>query len=162
MAIYNFITYWKVNAPVENAWEVIRDVRKWHEWWHGVLKVYELNKGYGEDHGARFAHTWQSFLPYKLKFETEITQVLLYKSIEANVTGELEGTGRWEFRDEGNGHTTVVYYWHVRTTMAWMNITAPLLSGVFRWNHDTVMRWGSKGLAKKLNCDVKFSSEWIH
>ncbi|HKR05386.1 MAG TPA: SRPBCC family protein [Bacteroidia bacterium] len=162
MTTYKFITYWNVNVPVEKVWEVIKDVRKWPEWWRGVLNVEELKKGSDNNHGARFAHTWQSFLPYKLKFETEITEVVLHRSITANVTGELEGTGRWEFRDEGNRHTTVVYHWHVLTTMTWMNITAPLLSGAFRWNHDTVMRWGVEGLARKLNCRVKFSSEWIH
>jgi|SRR6185436_6975144 len=161
MAEYRFITYWKVEAPVGKIWEVIKDVRKWPSWWHGVLEVRELKKG-SNDHGGCFAHTWQSFLPYKLKFETEITEVLFQKSIEANVTGELEGTGKWEFRVEDNGTTLVVYHWHVRTTMAWMNITAPFLSGIFRWNHDAVMRWGSEGLAKKLNCKIKFSSESLH
>jgi hypothetical protein len=161
VAHYKFITYWKVNAPLQQVWDVIRNIRAWHEWWHGVLEVREIKKGTDDDHGACFAHTWQSLIPYKLKFITEVTGIETCKSISADVTGELEGTGRWEFIDEGNGITTVVYYWFVRTTMTWMNVTAPFLSGVFRWNHDTVMKWGGKGLGRRLSCDVAFSSKWL-
>jgi len=162
MKEYNFITYWKVNAPVQDTWEIIMNTGRWHEWWKGVLDVHEIKKGNDGYTGACFSHTWRSFIPYKLKFVTEITEVNFNRTIKANVTGELEGTGEWKFKDDGSGNTTVIYYWHVRTTMAWMNITAPLLSGIFRWNHDTVMRWGGMGLGKKLNCKVEFSSEWIH
>lgn len=162
MAEYKFVTYWNVDAPVESVWQIIQSVRNWHSWWPGVLEVRELKPGIDDDRGALFAHTWRSFLPYKLKFVTEITDVVPLQTIAATVTGELEGSGKWEFiRDDAN-RTTVVYYWFVSTTTPWMNITAPLLSNVFRWNHDAVMRWGSKGLSRKLNCHVGFSSEWIH
>jgi hypothetical protein len=161
MAAYKFITSWKLNAPVQDVWNVISEISRWHEWWHGVLEVRPLAVIHA-DSPARFAHTWRSFIPYKLRFETEVTGMEQYNFIQANVTGELEGTGRWVFTDEGNGYTTVTYFWYVRTTMAWMNLTAPVLGGVFRWNHDTVMRWGGQGLAEKLNCAVAFSSKRIH
>jgi hypothetical protein len=32
-----------------------------------------------------------------------------------------------------------------------MNLLAPIARPFFRWNHDTIMRWGAEGLAKKLN-----------
>ena len=157
MADYKFITHWKLNAPLEDIWNIIHDISKWHEWWKGVLEVKVIDDS---KHGEiRFAHTWQSFIPYKLRFETRITEIDPMKSISAIATGELAGTGRWEFLDTGKGDTIVTYYWFVSTTSTWMNITAPFLSWLFRWNHDTVMRWGGEGLAKKLNCDLYFSSE---
>ncbi len=162
MAEYKFITYWKINTRKEEVWELIKNVSSWPDWWPGVLDVHQIqNVGDGE-HSPRFAHTWQSFLPYKLKFVTEITEIVIYKSIEAKVIGELEGKGLWEFKEEEFGNTTVVYKWHVRTTLTWMNISAPFLSGVFRRNHDTIMRWGGEGIAKKLNCRVMFRSEQLH
>jgi hypothetical protein len=158
MAEYKFITHWKLDAPLPEIWDVISDASKWPEWWKGVLKVKVLSDG--SDGKIRFAHTWRSFIPYKLKFITSVIEINPLKNITAKATGELEGTGEWEFK-ESNGGTTVTYYWFVRTNRMWMKLTAPLLSWLFRWNHDTVMRWGGEGLAKKLKCNIRFSSEWL-
>jgi hypothetical protein len=157
MAEYKFITRWKLDASLPEVWEIVSDIQRWHEWWKGVLEVKVISDS--ADGKIRFAHTWRSFIPYKLKFITAITEIVPLKSITATATGELEGTGRWEFKEESNGGTIVTYYWFVRTTSIWMNMSAPFLSWLFRMNHDTVMRWGGEGLAKKLNCNIHFSSE---
>jgi len=159
MAEYKFVTRWKLDAPVQEIWDIISEIGKWHEWWRGVLEVKIISEG--SNGKIRFAHTWQSFIPYKLKFVTEVTEIDPLKTIMATVTGELEGTGRWEFKDAGNGETLVTYFWFVKTKMKWMNLTSPFLRWLFRWNHDTVMEWGGKGLAKKLRCNIQFSREWI-
>src|SRR5437762_1749623 len=115
---YKFITYWKLDVPPEEAWRLISDIVKWPEWWKGVLSVKVIHNG---DERIRFDQIWQSFIPYKLNFITEVTAVEIYKTIHANVTGELEGTGQWEFIHEADGTTTIIYYWFVRTTPLWMN-----------------------------------------
>jgi ribosome-associated toxin RatA of RatAB toxin-antitoxin module len=162
MPYYQFITSWKLDAPLEKIWELISNVPEWQHWWPGVLEVKVLESAGNNGHQVRFAHTWRSFIPYKLKFVTEVTEIALYDEIKANVTGELKGTGRWKFMKDRNDGTIVTYFWFVNTTRIWMNLTAPFLSGIFRWNHDTVMRWGGMGLAKKLNCSVEFSSTRLH
>ena len=149
MAKYKFVTRWKLNAPLPEIWNCISEIEKWTEWWKGVLEVKVIRDRTNDR--IRFAHTWQSFIPYKLKFITEVIEIDPLKSITAKVTGELEGTGRWEFKEAANGETVVTYYWFVSTTTTWMNLTAPFLSWLFRWNHNTVMRWGGKGLTEKLN-----------
>jgi len=63
--------------------------------------------------------------------------------------GELEGDGTWHFTEE-NGITKVRYYWNVKTNKAWMNYFAFILKPLFKFNHDVVMKWGAKGLSKKL------------
>ena len=158
MAEYKFITHWKLDAPLPEIWDIVNDPERWNEWWQGVLEVKALSDS--TTGNIRFEHTWRSFIPYKLKFITTVTEIDPLKSIFATVTGELEGTGKWEFKENNEG-TEVTYYWFVRTTMNWMKITAPFLSWLFRWNHDTVMRWGGEGLAKKLNCSMQFKSEWL-
>ena len=138
---------------------MISEVSKWPEWWKGVLEVKELSDS--SEGKIRFAHTWKSFIPYKLRFTTAVVEIEPLKSITANATGELEGTGRWEFKETEGGETIVTYFWFVHTTTTLMNVTAPFLSWLFRWNHDTVMRWGGEGLSRKLKCHIHFSSEWI-
>src|SRR5437762_13821596 len=121
MAHYNFITYWELSAPLEAVWDLIVDASAWPTWWKGVLEVKEMDSGRDEKHSKHFSHTWRSFIPYKLKFETEIVAMQYHQSIKAQVTGELEGTGKWDFKRDGNGNTTVTYYWLVSTTTKWMN-----------------------------------------
>jgi hypothetical protein len=72
--------------------------------------------------------------------------------IEGEAVGELSGTGRWRFAQEGEA-TRVRYEWDVRTTKPWMNLLAPLARPLFKWNHDVVMEWGAQGLARRLGAE---------
>ena len=96
--------------------------------------------------------TWRSFLPYELVFETHTTLVERPFQIEAQVDGELAGTGRWRFFD--GRETAVTYEWNVHTTRPWMNLLAPIARPVFRWNHNVVMHQGGRGLADLLGAQL--------
>lgn len=69
--------------------------------------------------------------------------------LEGMAQGQLNGKGRWMLRAEGNT-THITYQWDVTTSRVWMNVLAPLLAPVFRWNHGQVMAAGGVGLAKHL------------
>lgn len=92
-------------------------------------------------------------LPYRLTFDINVLSILQYSLLEGAASGEVEGHGVWSFIDTGR-ETIVRYDWNVRTTIRWMNILAPLAAPLFRWNHDTIMREGAKGLARKLGTHV--------
>jgi hypothetical protein len=81
-----------------------------------------------------------------------LTRVEPLALIEGEAVGELSGTGRWQFTDEGDS-TRVRYDWNVKTTKPWMNLLAPVARPVFKWNHDVVMNWGAEGLARKLGVE---------
>lgn len=156
MAKYFFTTVWKVNAPKEAVWEIIKNVSDWPMWWHGVVEVQKIKEGDTDGLNAIYKQTWKSRLPYKLIFITEATWIEPFNAMEGKASGDLDGTGRWEFYDDGNGWTTVTYFWNVKTNVTWMNALAPVLNIVFKWNHDAVMNWGGMGIGKKLNCKVLF------
>jgi hypothetical protein len=42
------------------------------------------------------------------------------------------------------------YVWRVELARGWMRRLAPVLTPLFRWNHDGVMRAGGAGLARLL------------
>ena len=69
--------------------------------------------------------------------------------MEGAAHGELDGRGCWRLFEQ-NDVTAVVYDWRVSTTRPWMNLMAPLARPLFEYNHDTVMRWGGEGLARRL------------
>lgn len=150
MSDYEFVTIWTIDAPLEKVWDVIEDADAWPDWWRGVIRSVELNPGDDEGVGSIRRTTWKSALPYKLEFDTEILRVERHRLIEARAFGELDGHGLWRFDEIHTGQTGVRYDWTVKTTKAWMNVLAPVARPFFRWNHDTIMRWGEDGLKRRL------------
>jgi hypothetical protein len=117
------------------------------------VRVEELAGGDEAGVGSRRRYVWRSKLPYTLAFDMETTVVEPMSRLEGRASGELEGTGDWEF-SEADGVTTARYTWQVRTTQRWMNLLAPLLRPAFAWNHDYVMKSGAEGLARLLSAEL--------
>ena len=111
--------------------------------------IVELEKGDAEGIGALRRYVWSSRLPYRLSFELRTTAIERHALMEAVATGELNGVGRWRLSTSGET-TRVRYEWTVATAKRWMNVLAPILAPVFRWNHDQVMAEGGRGLARHL------------
>lgn len=150
MSNYEFVTVWDIDAPLARVWDVIEDANVWPEWWKGVVSITELEKGDDDGVGSIRRTVWRSALPYKLEFDSEVLRVERLKLIEARAFGELDGHGLWQFEAVSDDQTRVQYDWRVKTTKAWMNLLAPVARPFFRWNHDTIMRWGEEGLRKRL------------
>jgi uncharacterized protein YndB with AHSA1/START domain len=150
MAGYRLSTIWCVDAPVHEVWDAIHDARRWPEWWKNVERVSELQRGAEDGLGAVHRYIWRGVLPYRVIVDMRVTRVEPMSALEGEASGALEGTGRWSFEKNGRG-TVVRYDWHVRTTRRWMNLLAPVARPVFRWNHDSIMREGGRGLARLLH-----------
>jgi hypothetical protein len=150
---YSFETVWKVKAPIEDVWQLIYKQEKWPEWWKGVLNVETLEEGNENNLGKKMRLTWKSILPYELKFDMVSTNIQKPFVLEGLAYGELQGEGKWIFKEDG-GITTLQYNWDVNTTKKWMNYLGLILKPIFKWNHNVVMRWGAKGMAKKLNAEL--------
>jgi hypothetical protein len=150
LAEYAFVTIWHIEASVHAVWEAIYRSEDWPAWWPGVEHVVELEPGDAQGVGRLWRQTWKSRLPYRLTFDVRVTRVEPPLALEGVASGELEGTGRWQFSSDGSV-TCVRYDWNVRTTKSWMKVLGPLARPIFQWNHDLVMRQGAEGLARLLN-----------
>ncbi|MBS1626991.1 MAG: SRPBCC family protein [Bacteroidetes bacterium] len=150
---YSFITKWEIKAPIEDVWNAIYLSNNWPNWWKGVLVVKDISTGNTNGIGDVKRYTWKSALPYKLTFNMKLTENKLYEKLSGIAFGELEGNGTWIFTHKNN-ITYIEYHWNVITNKWWMNIFSFLLKPAFQYNHDVVMRWGAKGLAKKLNTEL--------
>ncbi len=153
MNAYDFVTIWRVRAPIESVWNEIYHTELWPTWWKGVEDVLELRKGDDIGVGSVRRYTWKSKLPYRLTFDMESVRVEAPTLLEGIATGELDGRGLWQFSSEGT-ETVARYDWKVHTTKSWMNLLVPLARPLFNWNHDVIMSWGAIGLAKRLGVDV--------
>jgi hypothetical protein len=128
------------------VWEVLQDVERWPDWWRGVERTSVL----GDD---RYRVAWRSRIPYELEFDFAVRRVDRPRSMEGEASGGLEGSGHWRLFEQ-DGVTAVVYEWDVRTTRPWMNALVPVARPIFEYNHDTVMRWGGEGLARRLGSNL--------
>ena len=134
-------------------WEEIYHAEHWPSWWKYVVGMEELDPGAADGVGRRMRLLFRTRLPYTLGFEATATRVAPPSVLEAEATGELEGTGRWTLTS-ANGGTLVRYNWDIRTTKPWMNLLAPVARPVFNWNHDELMREGGESLARRLGAEL--------
>lgn len=153
MQEYSFVTVWKIKAPPEAVWQAIRESSKWTEWWKGVRRVEIIAVGEPSGIGHKARYTWKGALPYSLAFFSEVVAVEYLKRIEVKASGELKGSGVWRFTTEGDW-VTARYEWNVATAKWWMNLLAPFLGPMFKWNHDIIMHWGAEGIAGLLDAPV--------
>jgi hypothetical protein len=153
MTYYEFVTVWRVSAPIETVWNEIDRSELWPTWWKGVESVVVIANGDADGIGTVRRYTWKSKLPYKLTFESRVVRRKPPFALEAVATGELEGTGLWRLSRETSS-TVARYDWRVRTTQPWMRLMAPFARPMFRWNHNVIMSWGAEGLARRLGVTV--------
>lgn len=154
MSDYHFITRWKTRAPLEAVWEAINNPEEWPQWWKYVQSVQKLKAGDAQGLGAIRHFRWSTALPYSFGFDMESIVSERLRRLEGKAVGDLEGTGIWAFRQEGEW-AHIQYDWIVRTNKWWMNLFRPLLYPFFVWNHNAVMEAGRKGLEKKLGVMVE-------
>jgi len=150
---YSFITHWQIKAPLEEVWDVINNSTDWPLWWKGFEQADIIDKGNEDGTGQIIQYSVKSFLPFALSFDIKITGKETYKKISGQASGDLEGTGIWTF-EEINGITSVQYKWDVVSTKKIFNLLSPALGWFFRYNHNLVMHWGAKRLAKKLHAQL--------
>lgn len=150
MAEFRFTTVWHIEAPLAQVSDAISHVLQWPRWWKGVERVEELEAGDADGLGSLRRFTWRGRLPYRLRFDVRVTQIIPLSLVEGRASGEVEGVGRWLLSSDGT-ITAVRYEWHVRTNRPWMNIAARFGRPLFRWNHDQVMRQGAEGMSRLLN-----------
>lgn len=155
MSEYKFETIWEIDAPLGDVWDMIENADSWPSWWRGVLSSIEIKAGDDNGIGSIRRTVWKSALPYKLEFDSELVSLEKFSSIEVRAFGQLEGRGRWTFTAIDSGRTRIQYDWQVTTEKKWMNLIAPVAKPFFRWNHDTIMRWGEEGLKRSLESRSK-------
>ncbi len=150
---YFFVSRWQIKAPVEDVWDAIYNSLEWPRWWKGVKSVKLIAEGDERGIDGVREYTWQSVIPYKLKFSSRLIEREDYKKLHGSAYGQLEGEGTWHFFEK-EGVTYLQYDWKVVTNKKWMNAFSFLLKPLFRYNHSVVMKWGARGLARKLNAEL--------
>jgi carbon monoxide dehydrogenase subunit G len=146
---YEYLSHWQIEAPPAAVWRALTEVEDWPRWWPYVREVQTLQRGDGSGLGAVRRIRWASRLPYGFTLDVRCVEVRPERLLRGRSSGNLDGEGLWELEPSGTG-TAVRYTWRLDLNTRWMRLAAPLMSGVFRWNHEGVMRGGHDGLVRWL------------
>jgi len=150
---YSFVTTWRLKTPLQSAWNAIYLSEQWPQWWDSVISVHEIEEGDEQGIGSIRIYKLRSPMLYTLSFRMQLTDRVEYKLLSGIATGDLAGTGSWQFEEDGE-ITTIRCYWDVTTSISWMNKLSFLLKPIFKLNHSIVMKQGGKCLARKLHAEI--------
>ena len=142
---YHFRTEWTFHAPVERTWAVVLDIRAYPSWWKNFRRV-NVTRGDGKSIGSVIWCEVRGSLPYSLNYALEVLEAIENRHILLRSSGDLVGTGRWEFAQLEPSTSSAVYHWDVATTNPILNLIAPLAKSALARNHEQVMANGYAAL----------------
>lgn len=147
---YHFFTEWRVAGTVEEVRAVLGDAPSLTRWWPAVYLTVEQVEAGGPDGVGRTLdlHT-KGWMPYTLRWTLRITEPLTDSGFALSATGDLEGTGRWTFRQEGP-EVVITYDWRIHATKPLLRRLGWLLKPAFSANHLWAMRKGEESLRLEL------------
>ncbi len=141
---YVFRSVWDLEASFYDVFSVLWDFDAYPRWWPEVREVRPLE-------GGRFETVCRSLLPYDLRFVTEVAHGDPERgTIEARLSGDLDGFSRWSLDCGGDQATRAVYDQEVVTHKRLLNALAPVARPAFKANHAVMMRHGRSGLRTYL------------
>ena len=154
-ADYEFLTTWRVPGTLEEVARVLSEGEELPRWWPSVyLGVDVLAEGAPEGApdqgvGARAVLHTKGWLPYTLTWTLEIVEPVTTHGYVLTADGDLVGTGRWSFRQDGP-EVVVDYDWQVSASKPLLHRLTWLLRPVFERNHHWAMARGQESLALEL------------
>jgi hypothetical protein len=147
---YRFCTVWRVPGTVAEVRAVLSDSDALPRWWPSVYLDVVPRAGGGPDGVGRTVEVFtKGWLPYTLRWTLRITETMTDTGFALAATGDLDGTGRWTFAQQGP-EVVITYDWRVAATKPLLARFSWLLRGAFEANHRWAMARGEESLALEL------------
>jgi hypothetical protein len=149
-ADYAFHTVWRVAGTAAEVRHVLADGTSLPRWWPAVyLAVDPLREGDETGLGSETALLTRGLLPYTLSWTLRVDEPITDAGFSLTATGDLEGTGRWTFEQDGP-EAVVTYDWRVSARKPLLRRLTWLLRPVFSANHRWAMARGEESLRLEL------------
>lgn len=147
---YEFLTVWRVPGTLAEVQEVLRDAESLPRWWPAVyLAVRPIAEGGPDGVGREVDLHTKGYLPYTLRWRLRITEPITDEGFALEARGDLEGTGRWTFAQDGP-EAVITYDWRIRATKPLLQRLSWLLRPFFAANHVWAMKGGEESLRLEL------------
>lgn len=149
-ADYEFLTVWRVAGSLDEVKAVLGDGPALPRWWPAVyLDVRTLAPGDESGLGSTLDLHTKGWLPYTLRWTLRITEPITDAGFALTATGDLDGTGRWTFEQDG-AEVVITYDWRVSADKPLLRRLTWLLRPVFAANHRWAMARGEESLRLEL------------
>ena len=149
-ADYAFRTVWRVVGTVAEVRDVLGDGPSLPRWWPAVYLSVEVVRGPDDDGcGGELALLTTGWLPYTLTWRLRVTEPVTDAGFALTATGDLTGTGRWTFAQDGP-EVVIAYDWRVGASKPLLRRLTWLLRPVFAANHRWAMARGEESLGLEL------------
>jgi len=147
---YQFLTRWRIEATVEEVFQVLDAIDDYVRWWPAVwLRVELLDPGDANGIGGRGLFTTKGWLPYILTWEgTTLEKTFPHRRV-FRASGEFEGHGVWTFRQNGPFVDTE-YHWEVIADKPLLKYLSFLFRPMFAFNHNWAMARGLESIRLEL------------
>ncbi|MCZ2825020.1 MULTISPECIES: hypothetical protein [unclassified Modestobacter] len=147
---YRFVTVWRVPGTIAEVRAVLSDSAALPRWWPAVyLDVVPVADG-GPDGVGRTVEVFTTgWAPYTLRWTLRITETMTDAGFALVAVGDLVGSGRWTFAQEGP-EVVITYDWQVRAAKPLLARLSWLLRPAFEANHRWAMARGEESLALEL------------
>lgn len=149
---YECQTVWRVAGTPDEVAAVLGDAASLPRWWPSVYLGVEPVPGAGDERagipGPSRLHT-KGWLPYTLRWTLSMTGPVTAGGFTLTATGDLNGTGRWTFEQDGP-ETVITYDWRVSAAKPLLRRLGWLLKPAFAANHRWAMARGQESLALEL------------
>ncbi|MFJ4842736.1 SRPBCC family protein [Streptomyces sp. NPDC088746] len=140
---YRFTSVWELPSPPDTVYAALERVEDYPRWWPQVRGISRIDDSTAR---ARF----RSSLPYDLVLTLrQRRNDPVARTLEAAMSGDLEGWARWTVAPHGGG-SRVVYEQEAEVRRALLRRLAVPCRPFFRANHTLMMRAGHRGLGAWL------------
>ena len=147
---YRFLTVWRVAGTPREVVDILGDAGTLARWWPSVyLRVTPLDPGNPDGTDKSFMLHTKGWLPYTLRWKLTVTEPITEHGFALTATGDLNGTGRWTFEQDGP-ETVISYDWRVTASKPLIRRLGFLFKPAFAANHRWAMARGQESLALEL------------
>jgi hypothetical protein len=141
VAAYRFLDRWEIpDATPDEVYTVLGDMPAYPAWWPQAF--LEVDGEGGEPQPGKVNRVVsRGFLPYRIRWSSECVAAERPHRIATRLSGDFEGEGEWRIA-RLDGGVVAELDWRPRVAKPLVRNLTPVLSPLFRANHDWAMARG--------------------
>jgi uncharacterized protein YndB with AHSA1/START domain len=135
---FHFARTWELDVPPDRFWDTISRTDEYRAWWPW-LREFDAD---GVREGACWRAVIQSPLPYALRVDLVLDEVVEGERLSATVSGDIEGRATLDLAPAPPDGSAIDIEWDMRPRSRAMQMAAVLARPLLRWSHEWVLARG--------------------
>jgi hypothetical protein len=152
---YAFLTEWRVQAPIELVYDILKEGKEYVRWWPDVyLDAQHIPSGNPNGIGDQVVLLTKGWLPYKLRWTATAERREPPHIIAIRASGDFVGRGVWQLAQQGE-ECYIAFNWRLIADKPLLRWLSPLFKPLFKWNHRWAMQRGYFRLQEEIERRMK-------